>query len=336
MHRSKVTMVLSLAMLFLVDHFGAPTAGAAPDKASKADSNVLSFPDKRSTADSTVLNVGHRGASGYAPEHTIPAYDLALEQGADYIEIDLQMTADGVLVAMHDDTLDRTARGPAENCTGLVIEKTLEQIKTCDVGSWFNETYPEYASDEYVGLQIPTLEEIFQRYGTSVNYYIETKNPEAAPGMEEELLRLMDKYNLTEPAEEKWQVLIQSFSPDSLQKIHALNPELPLIQLYSSTETSESIQANLAEASEYAVGIGPSKTDVDAELVEAAHALCLDVHPYTVNEKKEMKRLIRLGVDGMFTNFPDRLEKVLGKEAAEGKTGATLAADDYTACRAAA
>ena len=156
--------------------------------------------------------------------------------------------------------------------------------------------------------------------------------------MEEELLRLMDKYNLTEPAEEKWQVLIQSFSPESLQKIHALNPELPLIQLYSSTETSESIRAHLvsAKVSEYAVGIGPSQSDVDADLVEAAHALCLDVHPYTVNEKKDMKRLIRLGVDGMFTNFPDRLEKVLGKEAAEGKTGATLAAEDYTACRAAA
>ena len=62
--------------------------------------------------------------------------------------------------------------------TGARIgERTLEQIKMCDVGSWFNETYPEYVSDEYVGLQIPTLEEIFQRYGTSVNYYIETKNP---------------------------------------------------------------------------------------------------------------------------------------------------------------
>jgi glycerophosphoryl diester phosphodiesterase len=328
--------------LFLVALLGAPTAGAAPDKVSTADSNVLSFPDKRSTTDSTVLNVGHRGASGYAPEHTIPAYDLALEQGADYIEIDLQMTADGVLVAMHDDTLDRTAVAPEgvpeEYCTGPVIEKTLEQIKMCDVGTWFNETYPEYASDEYVGLQIPTLEEIFQEYGTSVNYYIETKNPSAAPGMEEELLRLMDEYGLTKPAAEDWQVLIQSFSEDSLRTIHELNSSLPLIQLYSSAETSESIRAHLAEAevSEYAVGIGPSQSDVDAELVEAAHALCLDVHPYTVNEKKDMKRLIRLGVDGMFTNFPDRLEKVLGKEAAEGKTGATLAADDYTACRAAA
>src|SRR4028118_1515096 len=99
-------MVLSLAMLFLVALLGAPTAGAAPDKASTADSNVLSFPDQRSTTDSTVLNVGHRGASGYAPEHTIPAYDLALEQGADYIEIDLQMTADRARGAPRGDTPD--------------------------------------------------------------------------------------------------------------------------------------------------------------------------------------------------------------------------------------
>jgi glycerophosphoryl diester phosphodiesterase len=104
-----------------------------------------------------VLNIGHRGASGYAPEHTIPAYDLALEQGADYIEIDLQMTKDGVLVAMHDDTLDRTADAPEgvpkRFCSGPVIKRTLEQIKQCDVGSWF--------SPEYAGEQMPTLEEIF-------------------------------------------------------------------------------------------------------------------------------------------------------------------------------
>jgi glycerophosphoryl diester phosphodiesterase len=325
-YRSKLTMVITFALLALVAVLAAPTAGAAPDKASKAES--------------TVLNIGHRGASGYAPEHTILAYDLALEQGADYIEIDLQMTADGVLVAMHDDTLDRTADAPEgvpeEYCSGPVIERTLEQIKMCDVGSWFNEAYPEYASDEYVGLQIPTLEEIFQRYGKSVNYYIETKNPEAAPGMEEELLRLMEEYDLIKPAAKRWQVLIQSFSAESLLKIHALEPSLPLIQLFSDTETSESIQASLAEVSTYAVGIGPSKTDVDAALVEAAHALCLDVHPYTVNETAEMEALIAVGVDGMFTNFPDRLEELLGKSAAHGKRGAKLAAEGYAACRATA
>src|SRR5215218_1412333 len=290
-------------------------------------------PISKTPADAPVLNIGHRGASGYAPEHTIPSYDLALKMGADYIEQDLQMTKDGVLVALHDETLDRTARGPKNNCTGLVIEKTLAQIKTCDVGTWFNETFPQYAKPEYVGLKIPTLEEVFQRYGRSVNYYIETKNPEAAPGMEEELLRLMDKYGLTQPAAERWQVLIQSFSPASLQKIHALRPSLPLIQLYDSTETSASIQANLESARTYAVGIGPSKTDVDEALVSAAHARCLDIHPYTVNEKREMRALISLGVDGMFTNFPDRLDEVLGKSAVGGTAAAGMAADASAACR---
>jgi glycerophosphoryl diester phosphodiesterase len=323
---SKLTVVLVFALLVLAALLGATTAGAAPDKGS--------------TTNSTVLNIGHRGASGYTPEHTIPAYDLALEQGADYIEIDLQMTKDGVLVALHDDTLDRTADAPEgvpkRFCSGPVIKRTLEQIKMCDAGSWFNEAYPEYASEEYVGLQIPTLEEIFQRYGTSVNYYIETKNPEAAPGMEEELLRLMEKYELIEPAAQDWQVLIQSFSAESLMKIHEMNSSLPLIQLYSSTETSESIQASLAEVSTYAVGIGPSMRDVDAALVETAHALCLNVHPYTVNETADMQALIDLGVDGMFTNFPDRLDALLGKRAADGMTGATLAAEEYATCRAAA
>ncbi len=292
---------------------------------------------KRAPAKDQVLNIGHRGASGYAPEHTLASYDLAKKLGADYIEQDLQLTKDGVLVVLHDATLNRTARSTAESesgdCTGLVIEKTLAQIKTCEVGSWFNEEYPQYARDEYVGLEVPTLEEVFQRYRKSVNYYIETKNPAAAPGMEEELLRLMDKYHLTKPAADKWQVLIQSFSPESLRKIQVLDPSLPLIQLYGSSETSETIQAQLDAAKEYAVGIGPSKTDVDEALVEAAHARCLDVHPYTLIEKPEMERLIATGVDGMFTNFPDRLDEVLGKQAVGGKAAAKRAAEASESCR---
>src|SRR5215210_3526785 len=143
-----------------------------------------------------VLNIGHRGASGEAPEHTIAAYDLAIREGADYIEQDLQLTRDGVLVVLHDETLDRTARGPAQNCTGRVDAKTLAQLKTCDVGTWFNEAFPDRARPEYVGLQIPTLEEVFQRYGKRINYYIETKSPETADRMEERLLALLDRYGL--------------------------------------------------------------------------------------------------------------------------------------------
>jgi glycerophosphoryl diester phosphodiesterase len=289
---------------------------------------VQAAPETQSTLDGPVLNIGHRGASAYAPEHTFASYDLALEQGADYIEIDLQMTADGVLVAMHDKTLNRTATAPEgvpnRYCRGLVSKKTLEQIKMCDVGSWFS---PEYADQ-----RIPTLEEIFKEYGTSVNYYIETKNPEAAPGMEEELLSLMDEYGLTEGAEENWQVLIQSFSAESLMKIHEMNSDLPLIQLYWAG-TSKSIQRDLDAVSAYAVGIGPYKKDVDAALVEAAHEHCLAVHPYTVNTVEEMEELISLGVDGMFTNNPDLLEGVLGDDALSGEAAAQQAAEAYQECR---
>jgi glycerophosphoryl diester phosphodiesterase len=311
MRRYKLAAVLTIVLVALA----APAVGAAPDT--------------QSTLDGPVLNIGHRGASAYAPEHTIAAYDLALEQGADYIEIDLQMTADGVLVALHDKTLNRTADAPEgvpeRYCRGLVSKKTLEQIKMCDAGSWF--------SPEYAGVQIPTLEEIFQRYGTSVNYYIETKNPDAAPGMEEELVRLLGEYGLIEPAAENWQVLIQSFSAESLMKIHELEPSLPLIQLYWAG-TSKSIQRDLDAVSEYAVGIGPYKRDVDAALVEAAHERCLAVHPYTVNTVEEMEALIALGVDGMFTNNPDLLDGVLGDAALSGEAAAQQAAEAYRECTA--
>ncbi len=278
-----------------------------------------------------VLNIGHRGASGSAPEHTIPAYDLALKLGADYIEQDLQLTSDGVLVAMHDETLDRTARGPAENCTGRVADKTLAQIKTCDVGSWFNEAFPEAASEKYVGLRVPTLEEVFQRYGRKVNYYIETKSPESSDRMEERLLELLDAYGLRQRAAEQWQVLIQSFSPPSLVKMHQLDPSLPLIQLLPGGPSLAN-QALLDPIASYAVGIGPSHGSVDAALVQAAHARCLDVHPYTVNDSGRMAELIAAGVDGMFTNFPERLDQLLGRNAAKGRGGAARAAAAWRSC----
>lgn len=288
-----------------------------------------------------VVNVGHRGAAGLAPEHTFASYDRALEDGADYIEQDLRMTSDGVLVVVHDEDLDRTTRGPAENCTGPVSEKILKQVKTCDVGSFFNERYPEYARAEYEGLKIPTLEEVFRRYGAGTNYYVETRSAEAPPGnpgvddgagMEEELLRLMDEYGLREPAAGSWRVLIQSFVPASLEEIHAQDPSLPLIQLYSDEETGETIQADLEAAADYAVGIGPSMDDVDRQLVDSAHDRCLAVHPYTLLEKPDMRDLAGLGVDGMFTDFPNRLEEVLGEEAADGNRAAIESAQVSRAC----
>lgn len=208
------------------------------------------------------------------------------------------MTRDGVLVVMHDPTLDRTT-----SCTGPVIEKTLSEIRDCDAGSWF--------APQFKSARVPTLREVFERYGQSANYYIETKNPDEAPGMEEALLALIDEFGLRAGAVERWQVLIQSFSRESLLKIRSLDAELPLIQLIGKEHDSAAIRASLAEIHTYAVGIGPARVSVDAALVAAAHETALHIHPYTVNEDAELRRMIALGVDGIFTDFPDRLKPLL-------------------------
>ena len=245
-----------------------------------------------------MITIAHRGASGYAPEHTFASWDRAADSGADYLEQDLQMTSDGVLVVMHDSTLDRTTNG-----AGDVIAHTLAEIKQLDAGAWF--------SPEFAGQRVPTLREVFERYGNNASYYIETKNPDEAPGMEEKLLELINEFGLRAGAVETWQVLIQSFSTPSLLKIKGMDPQLPLIQLIPREHSSQQIQQKLGDIHAYAVGIGPARTSVDEALIDSAHAHGLVVHPYTVNEEAEMRRLIALGVDGMFTDYPDRLARII-------------------------
>ncbi|MDN4071909.1 glycerophosphodiester phosphodiesterase [Fictibacillus sp. CENA-BCM004] len=251
-----------------------------------------------------VVDVAHRGASGYAPEHTITSYKMGERLHGDYIEIDLQMTKDGKLIAMHDETVDRTTDG-----TGRVKDLTLEQIKQLDAGSWFNEKYPQYANEDYAGLKVPTLEEIFKRFGNHRNYYIETKAPDIYPGMEEELLRLVDKYRIN-----KRTLLIQSFSKESLLRVKELDASIKLVQLLSYKEAAVATDAEIAAWKEYAVGIGPNFTYLDQNYVQKVVKSGLQLHPYTVNETADMKRLIDWGVTGMFTNFPDRLHQLLKEQ----------------------
>lgn len=254
--------------------------------------------------------VAHRGASGHAPEHTFAAYDLALDMGAEYIEQDVYSTSDGVLVCLHDTTLNRTARGPAENCTGNINSKTLAQLKTCDMGSWFNEAYPDRARPEYVGQKIPTLEEVFQRYGKGVNYYIEIKPGlgSGQPSVAQRLLDLMNQYGLREGAVQRRQVLVQSFIPTVLLEMQRLDPEIPLIQLMQPATTNA---VTLPLIAAYSFGVGPTMGDITPGLVEQAHGLGLAVHPYTVNETGDLERIAEACVDGLFTNFPDRYRAVL-------------------------
>lgn len=263
-------------------------------------------------SDEDVQVIAHRGASWDAPEHTFEAYDLALTSGADWIEQDLQFTRDSVLVVMHDDSLDRTARGPAADCMGEVREKSFAQLQRCEVGSWFNAEYPNRTRPRYAGAVIPTLDSVLTRYGNRARFYIETKNPEAAPGMEEALLTLLRKHRLAGFLANRRRVLVQSFSEASLVRMHALDPDVRLVWLIDEAIPADSLDAVFARVKRYAVGVGPSRRIISARFVERAHLAGLVVHPYTVNEPSLMTFMLGLGVDGMFTDRADVLRGLIG------------------------
>jgi glycerophosphoryl diester phosphodiesterase len=165
-----------------------------------------------------------------------------------------------------------------------------------------------------------------------VNYYIETKSPDAADQMEERLLALLDEYRLRKPAAGRWQVLIQSFSAASLEKIHALEPSLPLVLLGVAFGIDAQLAQNLDAAASYAVGVGPAVELMDPSVVAEAHARCLAVHPWTVDEPADMRTLVDLGVDGIFTNVPDALDDVLDRRALQARKAARRAAKGHARC----
>lgn len=251
--------------------------------------------------------IAHRGASGYAPEHTFQSYDKSHnELGASYIEIDLQRTKDGHLVAMHDETVNRTTNGH-----GRVDHYTLKQLKQLDAGSWFNKANPKYANKKYKNAKVPTLDEILDRYGKNANYYIETKSPDVYPGMEKQLLNTLARHGmLTNSSLNNGHVMLQSFSGDSLQKLHQMNPNVPLIKLMNKFELTNASDQDLKAIKSYAVGVGPEYTDLNIKNTRHLKDLGFLVHPYTVNNVNDMRRLNQYGVDGVFTNYVDLYKAV--------------------------
>ncbi|TDM10594.1 glycerophosphodiester phosphodiesterase [Macrococcus lamae] len=257
--------------------------------------------------------IAHRGASGYAPEHTFSSYDMShFDMKADYIELDVQMTLDGEIIIMHDETVERTAGLP-----GIIKEMTLEQIKQLDVGSWYNEKFPELQQDFYAGQTIPTLEEVISRYG-AVNYYIETKAPEVYPGMEERLVEILDRHQLLTPERLTGnQTVIQSFSLESLIKVHNLVPGMPLLLLTKKEVLRNMTDDDLKQINHFVYAVGPSIKDLDQPLIERMHGIGFLVFPYTLNQPDDMTRLIDAGIDGAFTNYADRLRTAFNAENSE-------------------
>ena len=231
------------------------------------------------------LIIAHRGASYYAIENSFEAYDLALAQGADYLEFDMQMTKDDVLVVEHD-AIPSYGDGRAIK-DYLYAELQLLKRK-----------------NEFGISSILTLQEVLTKYPDK-RLYIETKN--RRNGVEATLLKelqLADRLNDDT-------IIIQSFSEKSLRLIRMQNSSLQLFQLFSEDATRELTAEKLRQVKQYANGIIVHQEAITKNLIEAAHDERLKVHVYTVNKPRAMKKLVKNGIDGIITDRPDILYDIL-------------------------
>ena len=282
-------------------------------------------------AQSRKLNVAHRGASAYAPEHTLTAYRLALAQGADFVEQDLAVTRDGVLICLHDPTLERTTnveqvfpdRATTVTWEGktrrawLANDFTLAEIKQLDAGSWFD---PKFA-----GERVPTFAEAVALIKGKAGLFPELKTPEVYEGRDVDFETLvaaaLDEHGLRgASADRKSPVILQTFSEASAKRLAAMKIGVPVVLLLSNGQGWDS-PAKVKQWSPFVQGLGPSKDIVLANprLVDWAHAAGMRVVPYTfrssntgthANVTAEMEHfLYTLGVDGLFTDNPDQFPR---------------------------
>jgi len=243
---------------------------------------------------SRTLNIAHKGACAQAPPNTLAAFRRAAEVGADGVELDVHLSADGVPVVIHDATVDRTTDG-----TGRVADLPLAALKELDAGSWFD---PAFA-----GERIPTLEEVLETIGGSLLINVELKAmPGARPGLEAAVIGLVRRYGLED------RVLLSSFNPFSLRRARQLAPDLPIGFLYDASGLSR--LARLVTAAMVrlrAEALHPHYRLATPALVRRAHRRGRRVVVWTVNEPDTMRQMVEMGVDAIITDHPDRLREVL-------------------------
>lgn len=241
-----------------------------------------------------VINFAHRGASAACPENTMAAFRRALELGATGIETDVQLTKDGHLVLIHDESVNRTTNGK-----GYIKDKTLKEVRALDAGSWFQD-------GNYAGEKIPLLEELLELLAdrdTVLN--IELKNGVFFyPGMEQKVIDAVRQYDMSD------RVIISSFNHYSLVHFKELAPDI---------ETGILYMEGLYRPWDYALTLGAQALHsyhpaVLPEFVSEAAAAGIVYHPWTVNDRKRMEELISAGVDGIITDVPDVLAGILARK----------------------
>jgi glycerophosphoryl diester phosphodiesterase len=227
----------------------------------------------------------HRGASGHAPENTLAAIRLAMEMGVEMCELDVQQTADGRLVVTHDDALDRTTNGK-----GKVWEMTLAELQQYDAGSWFDS--------RFAGEKLPALEEVIALVRGKMPLNIEAK----IHGHERNFASLIVETLRRERFDDE--CVVTSFDHKVVDEIKTLAPELAVGYIFGWREFSAAVFSGKAEL------LSAHYSLVDAAFLERAHAAGKKVHVWTVNDQWLMRRMIEMGVDGIITNYPDRLHAI--------------------------
>ena len=236
------------------------------------------------------LVIGHRGASADAPENTIAAFELALEQGADGIELGVHLSSDGHPVVIHDFTLERTTDG-----VGPVGGRSVRELKRLDAGGWYGRRFR--------GQRVQTLQEVLERFRDRARFWIELPgHPARYPGIEERVVSMVEIYDVVD------RVLVQSFDPAAIARVRALNREIPVGALVARVPLPPEVLRPGAAA---AVGLD-ARLATDAVLAEIRRAE-LDCYVRTVDEPAQMDRLVAWGVSGLVTDRPGLLRARLGR-----------------------
>ena len=237
-----------------------------------------------------VINYAHRGASSYYPENTMLSFEKAIELGCTGIETDVQMTKDGVLVLIHDHLLDRTTKGK-----GLVKDFTFAELKKLDAGSFKDKSFSHCS--------IPSVEDLIllvQNKNTIINFEIKS-DIVLYENIEEKLIDMIYKFNMQQ------RVILSSFNHYSMVKCKEISKEIKTALLYMEGLFKPEHYCNYTGAD----ALHPYYPSLTKEIVDNAHGIGLAVNPYTINDEKTMKQMLDLGVDGIITNYPDKLNTLL-------------------------
>ena len=253
---------------------------------------------KHSKNDDHPIIIAHRGGAKLAPENTLASFKNAIEIGVDMIEIDVHFSKDSEIIVIHDKSLDRTTNG-----NGEIKTLTLDEIKKYDAGSWFSE--------DYKNEKVPTLTEVIQTINGQCKLLIEIKDgDEKYPGLEKKIVETVKEHNA-----EPW-VVVQSFNKNSILRIKEMYPDLITYYLLGRNfndfyaELSEQIRTGKPVENKFD-GIAPHYSALDTKKVDLLHKAGFDIFTFTVNKPADMQNVIELGVDGIITDSPDILKKIL-------------------------